>query len=82
MGTYSDLTTRMRPEMEGRIMKCLNEKDYKYVGVENNWLKFTSQPKVGFDPEILLIQRVRFNKKDGSSILLTAAKGDKMTARA
>lgn len=74
----------MRPDKEGRVMKCLNEKDYKYVGIEEGiWLKFKSQPKPGFDPEILLIQNVcMFNRKDGSRTLLTAAKSDRVTARA
>lgn len=53
-------------------MKCLNEKDYKYLGLQDGWHKFISQPKINFDPEIIMLQRVRYYRCDGSNILLTS----------
>lgn len=49
-------------------MKVICEKDYLYVGIENGWYKFISNPdKVRFDPEILLVKRVRYILKTGGN---------------
>jgi hypothetical protein len=63
-------------------MKCINEKDFKYIGESDGWLRFESQPKPKFDPEVVLVKKARFYKKSGESILLTITEGGKVTARA
>lgn len=34
------------------------------------WFRFESNPKPNFDPKIVLTQRVRYQKNDGSSLFL------------
>lgn len=48
-------------------MKVINEKDYVFVEFKDGWFIFKSNPdKVDFDPEILMVKRARFIRKDGS----------------
>lgn len=52
-------------------MKVINESAYEFIGYVIDeqglqWAKFRSQPKPNFDVEILLVQRARFVKLDGS----------------
>lgn len=52
-------------------MKVINESAYKFTGyiIDDEgvrWAKFVSQPKPKFDVEILLVQRARFVRLDGT----------------
>lgn len=48
-------------------MKVLLEKDYEFVGIEDNWYVFKSRPKENFDPEIIKVQRARMILLTGES---------------
>lgn len=48
-------------------MKVINEKDYIFVSTKGGWHKFVTNPnKVNFDKEIVLVQRARYVKEDGT----------------
>jgi hypothetical protein len=47
-------------------MKTLNAKEYKYLGVKDNWHVFECV-KSNFDPEVLYLYRARVIQDDGSS---------------
>lgn len=48
-------------------MKVFHEKDYEYIGQKEGWHCFRSIKK-DFDPEIVLVYRARFIKKNGTSV--------------
>lgn len=52
-------------------MKVIHENNYAYVGVIDGLYAFKSNPnKVDFDKEIILVERARYVKKDGTIINL------------
>lgn len=46
-------------------MKVMHSNKYDYVGIEDGWFKFESNPNFEkFDPEIVLVKRVRYVTED------------------
>jgi len=55
-------------------MKVIHESDYKLVGTIGTWYMFESLPKPNFDPEMILVKRVRMIKADGKSVFFDPIK--------
>lgn len=52
-------------------MKIVKEKDWERVDDFNGLLAFVSRPKIGWtDPEMLLVEKARFDHLDGQSEFL------------
>lgn len=48
-------------------MKVMHENKYIFVGFENGWFKFRSNPElIDYDEEIVLVKNVRYVLRDGT----------------